>query len=155
MHTQRKSSSGFTVIVEHTVQRGDVYVCMGVFVRQTVQRNPWNHIQRIHSSFHFFRYKLHQKYYNFCFFVLMLNVPVNNFSVMSGRSHRFLDIISIFRGVNVLAQGHNTAEVGKEPPTSRSGVRDSTTMTPRSITIFIEPRREKPTFCICEKQMRS
>ena len=26
----------------------------------------------------------------FCLFVLRLNVPVNNFSVMSGRSHRFL-----------------------------------------------------------------
>ena len=28
-----------------------------------------------------------------------------------------------FRGVKCLAQGHNTAEVGFEPPTSRSGVR--------------------------------
>ena len=27
----------------------------------------------------------------FCLFVLRLNVPVNNFSVMSGRSHGFLD----------------------------------------------------------------
>ena len=27
-----------------------------------------------------------------------------------------------FRGVNCLAQGHNTAEVGFEPPTSRSEV---------------------------------
>ena len=32
----------------------------------------------------------------------------------------------------VFAQGHNTAEVGIEPPTSRSGVRDSTTRPPRS-----------------------
>ena len=31
----------------------------------------------------------------------MLNVPGNNFSVMSGLSHRFLGIISTFRGVNV------------------------------------------------------
>ena len=30
-------------------------------------------------------------------FVLRLNVPVNNFSVMSGRSHRFLGITSTFR----------------------------------------------------------
>ena len=36
-----------------------------------------------------------------CLFVLMLNVQVNNFSVMSGRSHRFLGITSTFRGVNV------------------------------------------------------
>ena len=37
-----------------------------------------------------------------------------------------------FRGVKCLAQGHNTAEVGFEPPTSRSGVRHSTTEPPRS-----------------------
>ena len=36
------------------------------------------------------------------FFVLLrLNVPVNNFSVMSGRSHHFLGITSTFLGVNV------------------------------------------------------
>ena len=29
-----------------------------------------------------------------CLFVLRLNVPVNNFSVMSGRSHRFLGLTS-------------------------------------------------------------
>ena len=28
--------------------------------------------------------------WNICLFVLRLNVPVNNFSVMSRRSHRFL-----------------------------------------------------------------
>ena len=44
-----------------------------------------------------------------CLFVLMLNVPVNNFSVILGRSHRFLGITS-----TCLAQGHNTAEVGFE-----------------------------------------
>ena len=32
---------------------------------------------------------------------LFRNVPVNNFSVMSGQSPRFLDITSTFRGVNV------------------------------------------------------
>ena len=37
-----------------------------------------------------------------------------------------------FRGVKCLAQGHNTAAVGFEPPTSRSGVRYSTTEPPRS-----------------------
>ena len=35
-----------------------------------------------------------------------------------------------FRGVKCLAQGHNTAEVGLEPRTSRSGVRHSTTEPP-------------------------
>ena len=37
-----------------------------------------------------------------------------------------------FRGVKCLAQGHNTAAVGLEPPTSRSGVRHPTTEPPRS-----------------------
>ena len=37
-----------------------------------------------------------------------------------------------FRGVKCLAQGHNTAAVGFEPRTSRSGVRYSTTEPPRS-----------------------
>ena len=46
----------------------------------------------------------------------MLNVPVNNFSVMSGWSNRFLGITSTFQGVNVsFAQGHNSAEVGIDP----------------------------------------
>ena len=44
----------------------------------------------------------------FCLFVLRLNVPVNNFSVMSGQSH------SIW-GVKCLTQGLNTAEVGCKP----------------------------------------
>ena len=38
-----------------------------------------------------------------------------------------------FRWVKCLAQGHNTAAVGIEPPTSRSGVRHSTTEPPRSL----------------------
>ena len=42
-----------------------------------------------------------------------------------------------FRGVKCLAQRHNTAEVGFEPPTSRSGVRHSTTEPPRSFFFFI------------------
>ena len=42
-----------------------------------------------------------------------------------------------FRGVKCLAQGHNTAAVGIEPPTSRSGVRHSTTEPPRSPEIWL------------------
>ena len=62
-------------------------------------------------------------------FGLMLNAPVNIFSVMFGRSHRFLGITSPFflggGGGICLAQGHITAtRVGLEPPTSGSGVRD-------------------------------
>ena len=41
-----------------------------------------------------------------------------------------------FRGVKCLAQGHNTAAVGIEPPTSRSGVWHSTTEPPRSPRVF-------------------
>ena len=43
----------------------------------------------------------------FCF--LLLSVPVNNFSVMSGRSHRILGIVSSFGRQMYLAQGHDTA----------------------------------------------
>ena len=39
-----------------------------------------------------------------------------------------------FRGVKCLAQGHNTAAVGFEPPTSCSGVRHSTTEPPQSLS---------------------
>ena len=44
-----------------------------------------------------------------------------------------------FRGVKCLAQGHNTAAVGIEPPTSRSGVLHSTTEPPRSPNIYVAP----------------
>ena len=63
----------------------------------------------------------------------MLNVPVNNFSVMLGWSHRFLGITSTFRGVNV-----PLLKVVIEPSTSQSGVRDSTTRTPRSTRLKFE-----------------
>ena len=39
--------------------------------------------------------------YFICLFGLRLYVPVNNFSVMSGRSHRFPGFISTFWEVNV------------------------------------------------------
>ena len=64
-----------------------------------------------------------------------LMLPVNNFSVILGRSHRYLGITSTFfffffffggggGGLICLAQGHNmTTRVGLEPPTSGSGVR--------------------------------
>ena len=48
-----------------------------------------------------------------------------------------------FRGVKCLAQGHNTAAVGFEPRTSRSGVRHSTTEPPRS------PYREIKWLLVC------
>ena len=62
-----------------------------------------------------------------CLVSLMLNVPVNNFSML-GRSHSFLGITSIFggmgRGLICVAQGHNTTtQVGLKPPTSGSGIR--------------------------------
>ena len=42
-----------------------------------------------------------EKYIFVCLFGLRLAVPVNNVSFMSGRSHCFLGITSIFREVNV------------------------------------------------------
>ena len=42
-----------------------------------------------------------------------------------------------FRGVKCLAQGHNTAAVGLEARTSRSGVRHSTTEPPRSPVLHL------------------
>ena len=39
---------------------------------------------------------------------LIFNVPVNNFSVMLGRSQGFLGIISTFGELMCPAQGHNT-----------------------------------------------
>ena len=65
-------------------------------------------------------------------FVLRLTVPVNNFSVLSGRSQRLPGYYQYFQGVKCLAQGHNTAEVGFETPTSRSGVCGYTTEPPFS-----------------------
>ena len=58
-----------------------------------------------------------------CLFVLRFNVPVNNFSVMSGRSHRFLGLNQYSRESMCLAQGHNTVTlVWIEPRASRFGV---------------------------------
>ena len=39
--------------------------------------------------------------FGFGLVLLRLNVPVNNFLVMSGQSHRFLGINSTFLGVSV------------------------------------------------------
>ena len=67
-----------------------------------------------------------------CLFVLRLNVPVNNFSVMSGRSQRFLGLTS--RELMCLAQGHNTVPlVGIEPKALQFGVQRSTTTPPHSL----------------------
>ena len=41
------------------------------------------------------------------FFLLRFNVQVNNFSVMSGRSHCFLGFNQYSRELMCLAQGHN------------------------------------------------
>ena len=52
-----------------------------------------------------------------------------------------------FREVKCLAQGHNTAAVGLEPRTSRSGVRHSTTEPPRSPKRFIGSQGPKVSSC--------
>ena len=66
-----------------------------------------------------------------CLFVLRLDVPVNNFSVMSGRSQLYC------RELMCLAQGHNTVTlVGIEP----FGVRRSTTTPPCSLKTHCSTR---------------
>ena len=66
-----------------------------------------------------------------CFFVLMLNVPVNIFLSHVVTEPPLPGYYQCFSGSKcVFAQGHNMAEVGMELPTSRSGVRDSTTRPP-------------------------
>ena len=57
-----------------------------------------------------------------------------------------------FRGVKCLAQGHNTAVVGLEPRTSRSGVRHSTTEPPRSPRSISETVIENVLVYSCCKQ---
>ena len=74
--------------------------------------------------------------------VLRLNVPVNNFQSCRDGAIASWVINQYFRGVKCLAQGHNTAAVGLEPRTSRSGVRHSTTEPPRSPTALLESAEE-------------
>ena len=64
-----------------------------------------------------------------CLFVC-IDFPVNNFSVMSGRSHRFLGFNQYSRELMCLAQ---VTLVGIEHRTSRFDVRRSTTRPPRSL----------------------
>ena len=59
--------------------------------------------------------------------LIELNVTVNNFSVMLGRSHRFLGITSTFGELMCLAQGHNTVLPGVR------GINHQATALPHSI----------------------
>ena len=60
------------------------------------------------------------------------DVPVNNFSVMSGRSHRFLGIASAFWEVNVSCSRIQHGDLSEDrTPTSRYGFRRSITRPPR------------------------
>ena len=66
-----------------------------------------------------------------CLFGLRLYVPVNNFSVMSGRSHCFLGITNTYWEVNVSCSRIQHGDPSKDrTPTVRSGVRRSTTWLP-------------------------
>ena len=65
------------------------------------------------------------------FHFTFLNVPVNNFTVMSGRSNRFLGIISTFWEVNVSCSRTQHGDPSEDQtPTSHSGFRRSTTRPP-------------------------
>ena len=68
-------------------------------------------------------------------FDLILYVPVNNFSVMSGWV--FLGGTSSKRGLMCLAQGHNTVILVRlEPATRRSQVKHSTTEPLHSLVVY-------------------
>ena len=83
--------------------------------------------------------------------VLRLNVPTIFQSCRDGAIASWV-INQYFRGVKCLAQGHNTAAVGLEPRTSRSGVRHSTTEPPRSPYILqqkiLRAKRQAESYCI-------
>ena len=70
--------------------------------------------------------------------VLLLNIPVTNFSVMSGWRHYFLSVTRTLGEEMCLPEGHNTAEiilylhVGVDPYISCSGIIDSTNRAPHS-----------------------
>ena len=69
-------------------------------------------------------------------FGLRLYFPVNNFSVMSGRSHRFLGITSTFLEVNVSCSRIQHGDLSEDrTPTSRSEVRLSTSRPPRLLLL--------------------
>ena len=59
------------------------------------------------------------------------NVQFNNFSDVSGQSHRFLGIYQSFGNLKVSCSRTLYGGRGVEPWTSRSGVRSSTTESPR------------------------
>ena len=76
--------------------------------------------------------KAREKEQSFGFGSVFCKRPVNKFSVILGRSHRFLGMRTSTLGtLKCLAQGQYTVVVGFEPWTSRSGVRSSTTEPPR------------------------
>ena len=67
------------------------------------------------------------------FVCIEFNVPINNFSVMSGWNHSFLRINQYSGELMCLAQGHNVVPLaGIKPRTSRFRVQCSTTRQPRS-----------------------
>ena len=76
---------------------------------------------------------IHQVYGKFvCLFDLILYVPVNNLSVMSGQV--FLCSTSTKQGLLCYAQGHNAVTpVRLKPTTTRSRVKNSTTEPLRSL----------------------
>ena len=83
-----------------------------------------------------------QCFFWFCFFYLVgwlcwsLTSQLTIFQSCRDGAIASWVINQYFRGVKCLAQGHNTAAVGLEPRTSRSGVRHSTTEPPRSPFLF-------------------
>ena len=79
-----------------------------------------------HSQLRFYQ-GFYETLKSVCLFGLRLYVPVNNFSVMSERSHRFLGITSTFWEVNVSCSRIQHGDLSEDrTPSSRSGGRHST-----------------------------
>ena len=87
-----------------------------------------------------FRIYFYRNVYRFVFFLrFLLNVLVNNFSVMSGQSHGFLSITSTFGELTCLAQGHNTGtRVRIKLLTYCSGIQGPNHKATGSLEMFIE-----------------
>ena len=89
----------------------------------------WNHVQLCKK---WNEIKMSRNMTKFCWLCWGLTSQSTIFQSYRDGAIASWVINQYFRGVKCLAQGHNTAAVGLEPRTSRSGVRHSTTEPPRS-----------------------
>ena len=87
-----------------------------------------------------------------CLFVLRLNVPVNNFSVISGQSHCFLGITSSFLNKVSCSRTQHVGGRFRNPYLSLR-VRCSTTEPPRSPADIIHHKERILDWLTCESHV--